>query len=366
MITESQIVQFDSISLDGGATLAPVDIAYETYGELNVSKTNAILVLHAFSGDAHAAGEGGWWDKMIGPGKGFDTDKYFVISSNVLGGCRGTSGPGSINPATGCPYGMAFPTVTIPDMVRLQKMLIDHLGIQKLLAVSGGSMGAMQALEWAVAYPDAVASAIPIAGTARHSPQQIAFNEVGRQAIMADPDWKDGDYYGHHPPARGLSVARMVGHITYMSDASMREKFGRRLRDENQFEVESYLRYRGGQFVDRFDANSYIYITKAMDYFDLTGGRSLGAAVEKVKARFLVISFTSDWLYPSYQSLEVVRALRGRNCDVAYCELPSSYGHDAFLVNVTEQAELVRGFLASTFREQVGQAFPPANPPRQR
>jgi homoserine O-acetyltransferase len=350
MITESHIVQFDSISLDGGMTLAPVDVAYETYGELNAARNNAILVLHAFSGDAHAAGDGGWWDKMIGPGKGFDTDKYFVICSNVLGGCRGTSGPGSINPATGCPYGMSFPAVTIPDMVRLQKLLIHHLGIDRLLSVSGGSMGALQALEWAVAYPDAVASAIPIAGTARHSPQQIAFNEVGRQAIMADPDWNDGNYYGQRPPARGLSVARMVGHITYMSDASMREKFGRRLRDENQFEVESYLRYRGGQFVDRFDANSYLYITRAMDYFDLTSsGRSLSAAFEKVKSRFLVISFTSDWLYPSYQSLEVVRALRGRNCDVAYCELPSSYGHDAFLVNVTEQAELVRGFLTSTW-----------------
>jgi len=358
MITEKQIVQFDSISLDAGTTLAPVDVAYETYGELNAAKSNAILVLHAFSGDAHAAGidkdsgNTGWWDNMIGPGKGFDTDKYHVISSNVLGGCRGTTGPISINPATGCPFAMSFPAVTIQDMVRLQKMLIDRLGIKKLLSVSGGSMGAMQALQWAVAYPDAIASAIPIAGTARHSPQQIAFNEVGRQAIMADPDWNEGNYYGHRPPARGLSVARMVGHITYMSDASMREKFGRRLRDQNQFEVESYLRYRGSQFVDRFDANSYLYITKAMDYFDLTNGHSLSAAFEGVKARFLVISFTSDWLYPSYQSLEVVRALRGRNCDVAYCELPSSYGHDAFLVNVTEQAELVRGFLASTFRER--------------
>ena len=358
MITEKQIVQFDSIALDAGTTLAPVDVAYETYGELNAAKSNAILILHAFSGDAHAAGidkdsgNTGWWDNMIGPGKGFDTDKYYVISSNVLGGCRGTTGPISINPATGCPFAMTFPAVTIQDMVRLQKMLIDRLGIKKLLTVTGGSMGAMQALQWAVAYPDAIASAIPIAGTARHSPQQIAFNEVGRQAIMADPDWNEGNYYGHRPPARGLSVARMVGHITYMSDASMREKFGRRLRDQNQFEVESYLRYRGSQFVDRFDANSYLYITKAMDYFDLANGHSLSAAFEGVKARFLVISFTSDWLYPSYQSLEVVRALGGRNCDVAYCELPSSYGHDAFLVNVTEQAELVRGFLASTFRER--------------
>jgi homoserine O-acetyltransferase/O-succinyltransferase len=349
MITEAKVVRFDSIALDSGVTLAPVDVAYETYGELNAAKSNAILILHAFSGDAHAAGEQGWWDNMIGPGKGFDTDKYFVISSNVLGGCRGSTGPSSIDPETGCPFAMAFPSVTIPDMVRLQKMLIDHLGIRKLLSVSGGSMGAMQALQWAVAYPESVASAIPIAGTARHSPQQIAFNEVGRQAIMADPDWNEGNYYGQRPPARGLSVARMVGHITYMSDASMREKFGRRLRDQNQFEVESYLRYRGSQFVDRFDANSYLYITRAMDYFDLTGDRhSLSAAFENVQARILVISFTSDWLYPSYQSLEVVRALRGRNCDVAYCELPSSYGHDAFLVNVAEQAELVRGFLGST------------------
>jgi homoserine O-acetyltransferase/O-succinyltransferase len=357
MITETQLVRFDSISLDSGAILAPVDVAYETYGQLNAEKTNAILILHAFSGDAHAAGQDketgnpGWWDLMIGPGKGFDTHKYFVISSNVLSGCRGTSGPSSIDPETGCPYAMSFPPVTVADMVRLQKMLIDHLGIQRLLAVSGGSMGAMQALQWAVAYPNAVAAAIPIAGTARHSPQQIAFNEVGRQAIMADPDWNEGNYYGKRPPARGLAVARMVGHITYMSDQSMREKFGRRLRDQNQFEVESYLRYRGSQFVDRFDANSYLYITKAMDYFDLTSDRtSLGAAFENVKSRFLVISFTSDWLYPSYQSLEVVRALRGRNCDVAYCELPTNYGHDAFLVNVTEQAELVRGFLASTLR----------------
>jgi homoserine O-acetyltransferase/O-succinyltransferase len=357
MITETQLVRFDSISLDSGVTLAPVEVAYETYGQLNAEKTNAILILHAFSGDAHAAGQDketgnpGWWDNMIGPGKGFDTHKYFVISSNVLSGCRGTSGPSSINPETGCPYAMSFPPVTVADMVRLQKMLIDHLGIQRLLAVSGGSMGAMQALQWAVAYPDTVAAAIPIAGTARHSPQQIAFNEVGRQAIMADPDWNEGNYYGKRPPARGLAVARMVGHITYMSDQSMREKFGRRLRDQNQFEVESYLRYRGSQFVDRFDANSYLYITKAMDYFDLTSDRtSLSAAFENVKSRFLVISFTSDWLYPSYQSLEVVSALRGRNKDVAYCELPSNYGHDAFLVDVAEQTDILRGFLASTYK----------------
>jgi homoserine O-acetyltransferase/O-succinyltransferase len=359
MIVDTQFVRFHSLALDCGVTLEPVDVAYETYGELNAARSNAILVLHAFSGDAHAGGESseggqpGWWENMIGPGKGFDTDKYFVICSNVVGGCRGTTGPSSINPATGCPYAMSFPAVTIADMVRLQKKLIEHLGIERLLTVTGGSMGAMQALQWAVSYPDSVVSAIPIAGTARHSAQQIAFNEVGRQAIMADPDWCEGNYYGKRLPARGLAVARMVGHITYMSDESMRQKFGRRLRDQNQFEVESYLRYRGSQFVDRFDANSYLYITKAMDYFDLTSeGTSLSAAFEPITARILVISFTSDWLYPSYQSLEIVRALRSRNCDVAYCELPSNYGHDAFLVNVQEQTELVRGFLASTFREK--------------
>jgi homoserine O-acetyltransferase len=253
---------------------------------------------------------------------------------------------------------MSFPVITIPDMVRLQKMLIDHLGIRRLLAVSGGSMGGMQALEWAVAFPEAVAAAIPVASTARHSAQQIAFNEVGRQAIMADPDWNDGNYYGGKPPGRGLSVARMVGHITYMSDDSMREKFGRRFRQEagqdfsSVFEVESYLRYRGSQFVDRFDANSYLFITKAMDLFDLGNGfGSLPAALERTRARFLVMSFTSDWLYPTYQSLEIVSALRGRNRDVAFCELPSNYGHDAFLVDIAEQSEMIRGFLASTFEK---------------
>jgi homoserine O-acetyltransferase len=356
MVCETQIARFASLSLDCGETLSSVDVAYETYGTLNAARSNAILITHAFSGDAHAAGiskedgRTGWWDNMIGPGKAFDTEKYFVFCANVLGGCKGTTGPASINSATGRPYGMKFPPITVGDMVRSQKLLVDHLGIERLLCVSGGSMGAMQALEWAVAFPNATASVIPIAGTSRHSAQQIAFNEVGRQAIMADLDWNAGDYYDGKPPARGLAVARMVGHITYMSDDSMREKFGRRRRDQDQFEVESYLRYRGSQFVDRFDANSYLYITRAMDYFDLTNGNgSLSRVFEAVKSRFLVISFTSDWLYPSYQSLEVVRALRGRNCDVAYCELPSNYGHDAFLVDVGEQTELVRGFLSSTF-----------------
>ena len=367
MIVAVHSVRFDSLHLDCGETLAPVDVAYETYGTLNAAKSNAILILHALTGDAHAAGisretgKPGWWDNSIGPGKAFDTDKYFVICSNVLGGCRGTTGPPSINPATGAPYAMSFPVTTIPDMVRLQKKLIEHLGIQRLLAVSGGSMGGMQALEWAAAYPESVVAAIPIATTWRHSAQQIAFNEVGRQAIMADPEWREGNYYGGKLPARGLAVARMVGHITYMSDESMREKFGRRLQDKDKygfdfsidFEVESYLRYRGAQFVDRFDANSYLYITKAMDYFDLANGRgSLAEVLGGVSARFLAISFTSDWLYPSYQSLEIVKALRSRNRDVTYCELSSNYGHDAFLVDIGEQTEILRSFLASTFKER--------------
>jgi len=365
MIVETKSAHFDSIALEGGGTLAPVEVAYETYGELNHARSNAILITHAFTGDAHAAGvahdsgKPGWWDNMIGPGKAFDTDRYFVICSNVLGGCQGTTGPSSVNPATGRPYGLAFPVITIRDMVRLQKMLIDELGVGRLLCVAGGSMGGMQALEWAVSYPDAVRCVIPIATTWRHSAQQIAFNEVGRQSIMADPDWNQGEYYDTKPPARGLAVARMVGHITYMSDESMREKFGRKLREKEKFgfdfgvdfEVESYLRYRGNQFVGRFDANSYLYITKAEDYFDLTNGTGrLADAFRPVDTRFLVISFTSDWLYPSYQAQEIVRVLRRMNGDVAYCDLQSNYGHDAFLVDVAEQTELVRGFLDSTAR----------------
>jgi homoserine O-acetyltransferase/O-succinyltransferase len=364
MIVETRSVRFAGISLESGARLEPVEVAYQAYGELNAARSNAILITHAFSGDAHAAGisdgKPGWWDNMIGPGKAFDTGRYFIICSNVLGGCQGTTGPASLNPATGQPYGMAFPVITIADMVALQKLLLDHLGIPQLLSVCGGSMGGMQALLWSVSYPEFVNSAIIIASTARHSAQQIAFNEVGRQAIMADPDWNAGAYYDGKPPGRGLGIARMVGHITYMSDESMREKFGRRLREKDKlgfdfsvdFEVESYLRYRGSQFVTRFDANSYLYITKAEDYFDLTrGSGSLHSVFENVRTRFLVISFTSDWLYPSYQSQEIVRVLRRRNHDVAYCDLQSNYGHDAFLVDIAEQTDIVRGFLASTERE---------------
>ncbi len=336
-----------------------MDIAYQTYGDLNREKSNAVLILHAFSGDAHAAGiseqtgKPGWWDSMIGAGKAFDTNRYFMISSNVLGGCSGTTGPSSIDPRSGCPYGSKFPLVSIRDIVRLQKKLTDSMGIEKLLAVAGGSMGGMQALEWAVSYPQSVAAAMPIATTHRHSAQQIAFNEVGRQAIMADPDFHRGDYYDSKHPERGLAVARMVGHITYMSDDSMREKFGRRRRkfadEDSMFEVESYLRYRGGQFVSRFDANSYIVITRAMDTFDLNeGGGSLEARFDGCDTRFLVLSFTSDWLYPSYQSQEIARALRSRNLDVAYVELESNYGHDAFLVEAGEQTALIKGFLENT------------------
>lgn len=351
--------RFGGLDLDCGRRLAPVDVAYQTYGRLDGSRSNAVLVLHAFSGNAHAAGtdpesgKPGWWDNLIGPGKAFDTDRYFVISSNVLGGCGGTTGPGSTDPATGRPYGSRFPPVSIADMVRLQGMLTESLGIRRLLSVSGGSMGGMQALQWAAAYPERVASVIPIASTHRHSAQQIAFNEVGRQSILSDPDFRQGDYYGGVHPERGLAVARMVGHITYMSDESMRRKFGRRIRKtpgiDDMFEVESYLRYRGGQFVSRFDANSYLAITRAMDAFDLTQGHaSLPDCFKPGDTRFLVISFTSDWLYPSYQSQEIVRALRSRNRDVAYVEIESNYGHDAFLLEATEQTPLIRGFLRNT------------------
>ncbi len=361
MSVSKSIARFDSIELDCGQQLGPVDVAYETYGEPNANRSNAILVLHAFSGDAHAAGisaetgKPGWWDNMIGPGKAFDTRRYFVISTNVLGGCSGTTGPSSTDPATGRPYGSRFPPISMADMVRLQQMLTDSMGIRRLLCVSGGSMGGMQALQWAVSYPDQVASVIPIASTHRHSAQQIAFNEVGRQAILADPDFNQGDFYEGKYPERGLAVARMVGHITYMSDDSMREKFGRRRRksagQSDMFEVESYLRYRGVQFVTRFDANSYLVITRAMDTFDITdAGNSLEDCFGLGDARFLVLSFTSDWLYPSYQSQEIVRALRSRNRDVAYLELESNYGHDAFLLEVGEQTALIKGFLENTFQ----------------
>ena len=364
-----QSADVGSLALDSGDSLEPVTIAYETYGRLNKDRSNTILIAHALSGDAHAAGyypgenRPGWWETMIGPGKGFDTDHYFIVCSNVIGGCKGSTGPISINPATGREYGLDFPVVTVGDMVRAQKMLIDHLGIERLLSVSGGSMGGMQALQWAVAYPDVVASCIPIAATTKHSPMQIAFNEVGRLAIMSDPNWENGDYYRSAPPDNGLAVARMIGHITYLSDESMHEKFGRRLRNKDalgydfsmDFEVESYLRHQGEIFTQRFDANTYLYVTKALDYFDLSGGHGLlEEAFRELpeEMRFLVIAFSSDWLYPPYQSKEIVRALKGNGIDCTYLEMKSSFGHDAFLLENKDLTRMVWHFLKQTAKRR--------------
>ncbi len=351
--------------LKNGQKLGPITIAYETYGQLNRDKSNAILILHALTGDAHAAGyhqgdkKPGWWDIMIGPGKAFDTDRYFVICSNVLGGCQGTTGPASINPATGRPWGLHFPVISIRDMVAAQKMLIDHLGIQKLLSVAGGSMGGLQALKWVIEYPQMVHSAIVIATNYRHSAQQIAMHVVGRQAIMSDPDWHQGEYYGHSVPARGLALARMIGHITYMSEKSMEEKFGRKvLKTEKagkdfsvKFEVENYLKYRGDSFVQRFDANSYLYLTKAVDNFDLTERAELRKLFKDIPCKYLVITFASDWLYPSHQLKDLVKALKANNADVSDIEINSDYGHDAFLIPNKGQDHVVRHFLKRVVKE---------------
>ncbi len=348
----------DEMMLESGEKLGPITIAYETYGGLNENRDNAVMVLHALSGDAHAAGfhEGGkkpgWWNDMIGPGKAFDTEKYFIICSNVIGGCKGSTGPSSLNEKTGRPYGLDFPLITISDMVNAQKYLLDYLGIGRLLSVVGGSMGGMQVLQWVSSYPERILSAIPIATTLKHSPQQIALNEVGRQAVMSDPDWKGGNYYGSTQPERGLALARMIGHITYMSDESMENKFSRKLKNSSynfsfkpEFEVEGYLHYRGDSFVKRFDANSYLYITKALDYFDLSSADKFLPAGTKIDTRFLVIAFKSDWLYPLYQSREIVRMLKTRRLDVTYCEINSNYGHDAFLLEFAEETRLVSHFL---------------------
>ena len=370
-LVETKYFNFDELILDSKERLKPVTIAYETYGTLRVNegKSNAVLIEHALTGDAHAAGyhkdlkdeeKPGWWDTMIGPGKAFDTEKYFVVCSNVLGGCKGSTGPSSVNPKTGKPYGIDFPIITVADMVRAQKELIDELGIKKLLAVVGGSMGGMQVLQWLVSYPENVASAIPIATTAKHSPQQIAFSEVGRQAVMSDPDWHNGNYYGVSFPTRGLSVARMIGHITYMSDSSMAEKFGRRSKEKNpvfkfepSFEVEGYLKYRGDSFVKRFDANSYLYITKALDLFDLSGEKKLHQVFAGIRAKLLILSFKSDWLYPSYQSKEIVKACKLAGADATYCEIDSTYGHDAFLLEVEEETHLMKHFLEKIMESKI-------------
>lgn len=355
----------DEMVLESGKRLGPVTIAYETCGTLNADKSNVVLVLHALTGNAHVAGyhrteddKPGWWETMVGPGKGIDTDKYYVICSNILGSCMGTTGPGSINPKTGQPFGLDFPVITIGDMVKAQKALMDHLGIEHVLSVVGGSVGGMQVLEWCVRYPGMVRSAIPLATTTRHSALAIAFNEVARQAIMADPNWNNGNYYDGKNPDLGLAVARMIGHITYLSDESMRMKFGRKLQDKTDlsydfgadFQVESYLRYQGSKFVERFDANAFLFITKAADYYDLEKQHGNGSAVQafsKAAARFLVVSFTSDWLYPTYQSRAIVKALKKNAMDVSFCEIEAEYGHDAFLLPSDRLSSLIRGFLES-------------------
>lgn len=357
------------LQLDCGRSLGPVTLAYETWGRLNEDRSNAILVLHAFSGDSHVASHDeadlqtngpGWWETMVGPGKGIDTDKYFVICSNILGSCSGSTGPGSINPDTGQPYGLDFPMVTIADMVRAQKALIDHLSIDQLYAVTGGSVGGMQVLQWCISYPGMVCSAIPLATTMRHSALCIAFNEVARQAIMTDPKWQQGRYPEDAPPELGLAVARMIGHITYLSDKAMHRKFGRRLQEredlsfrfESDFQVESYLNYQGAKFVQRFDANSLLYITKAADYFDLNAEKNPAInRLENKSVKFLVISFTSDWLYPTYQSRELVQALKRNGCDVSFCEIQADCGHDAFLLPDQRLTSLISGFLDGVKKE---------------
>lgn len=357
----------DAMDLECGKQLGPITVAYETYGTLSPNKDNVILILHALSGDAHAAGyhsaddkKPGWWDTTIGPGKAFDTHKYFIICSNFLGGCKGTTGPSSINSVTGEPYGIKFPVITISDMVRVQKQLLDHLGIEKLLCIAGGSMGGMQSLEWVIQFPEMVESAMIIASTSRLSPQAIAFDEVARNAIVNDPHWNNGNYYGKEIPRHGLAIARMIGHITYLSDESMHQKFGRRLQYREtygydfmtDFAVESYLHYQGDKFVDRFDANSYLYLTKAMDYFDLSAKfGSLNEAFAHVSSKIIVISFTSDWLFPPYQSKRIVKALMNNDKDVSYVEINSSYGHDAFLLETEHLTQIVKSFLGNQTRE---------------
>ena len=363
----ARVVEQDKpLRLDCGKTLGPIDVAYETYGRLNEAHDNAVLICHALSGDAHVAGyhkpddkNPGWWDIMVGPGKGIDTNKYFVICSNFLGGCSGTTGPRSNNPATGKPYGLDFPIITIADMVRVQRLLLDKLGVKRLLAVIGGSMGGMQVLQWSLEYPDFVKAVLAIATNAHLGAQSVAFDAVGRNAILADPNFAGGQYKEDNGPDRGLAIARMIGHITYLSEQGMHEKFGRRLRGadrysydfNSEFAVETYLEYQGQSFVERFDANSYLYITKAMDYFDLAKDYGLLVnAFEKVKSRFLVISFTSDWLFTPAQSAAIVDALIANRKDVSYCNIVSPYGHDAFLLEPEVLGSFICCFLQATHR----------------
>ncbi|HEY0442457.1 MAG TPA: homoserine O-acetyltransferase [Xanthobacteraceae bacterium] len=367
---DSLLVRFgadEPLRLDCGVDLAPFQIAYQTYGTLNDARSNAVLVCHALTGDQHVAnvhpvtGKSGWWESLVGPGKPIDTERYFIISTNVIGGCIGTTGPASVNPQTGKPWGLNFPVVTVRDMVRAQAMLLDRLGIETLFAVAGGSMGGMQVLQWAASYPERVFAALPIATGARHSAQNIAFHEVGRQAVMADPEWRGGRYLVEGTnPRRGLAVARMGAHITYLSDAALHRKFGRKFQDRSNptfsfdadFEVESYLRHQGITFVERFDANSYLYLTRAMDYFDLAAdyGGALANAFRGTQTRFCVVSFTSDWLFPTPESRAVVHALNAAGARVSFGEIVTDKGHDAFLLEEPELFAIVRGFLEGAGR----------------
>ena len=369
-VPESLAVTFAGampLKMDAGVNLAPLTIAYQTYGTLNAAKTNAVLICHALTGDQHVAndhpvtGKPGWWLTMIGPGRPIDTERYFVICSNVVGGCMGSTGPASLNPASGAVYGLDLPVVTIRDMVRAQAMLIDHLGIDSLFCVAGGSMGGMQVLQWAASFPERVFSAIPIATGARHSSQNIAFHEVGRQAIMADPDWRGGAYLGAGvKPQKGLAVARMAAHITYLSDNALQSKFGRKLSNraaptfsfDADFQIESYLRHQGASFVERFDANAYLYMTRAMDYFDLAGdyGGVLAQAFQKTRTRFCVVSFTSDWLFPTSDSRAIVHALNAGGASVSFVEIETDKGHDAFLLDLPDLFATTRGFLEAAAR----------------
>ena len=353
-----------ALALDSGRSLSPWTLAYMTYGALNADRSNAVLVCHALTGDQFVAsaqpvtGKPGWWETMVGPGKPIDTNRFFVVCANVVGGCMGSSGPAEANPATGRPYGLDFPLVTIRDMVRAQAMLLDALGIDKVLCVIGGSMGGMQVLQWAASYPERVVSAVPIACAARHSAQNIAFHEVGRQAIMADPDWRGGAYQLEGvQPSKGLAVARMAAHITYLSEAALQRKFGRNLQNRNgisfafapDFQVESYLHHQGMTFVDRFDANAYLYITRAMDYFDLAAdyGGVLAEAFRGTKTRFCIISFSSDWLFPPAENKRVAHALNAAAATVSFVEIETDRGHDAFLLDEPQMFDTVRGFLNS-------------------
>ena len=350
--------------LESGSAVTGLRIAYQTYGVLNAEKSNAVLICHALTGDQHVAnvhpvtGKPGWWTTMVGPGKPIDTDRFFVICSNVLGGCMGTTGPASTNPETNEPYGLDLPLVTIRDMVDAQAALIDHLGIETLFCVAGGSMGGMQVLQWAARHPERVFCALPIATAAKHSAQNIAFHEVGRQAITADPDWRAGRYLTEgSTPRKGLAVARMAAHITYLSEPALQRKFGRNLQDREawtfgfdaDFQIESYLRHQGASFVERFDANSYLYLTRAMDYFDLAADRggSLASAFKDTKTRFCVVSFTSDWLFPTDGSRQVVHALNAAAANVSFVEIETDKGHDAFLLDVPELIATTKGFLDS-------------------